>query len=249
MLGVAGARLRLALHCFTHLFVQDDKSKEILKTIGIENVSVVGNTRFDRVVKVLEQARQIPLLETFGNGHKLFVAGASEKDDEAVYIPFFNRNKDWRLIIVPNRVDDERIKAIEKQYDGTCVRYTRATMENIRNAGCIIIDCYGLLSAVYKYADLAFVGGGFGRGVHSVLEAAVYSVPLLVGPENSRSCEVQSLFECGGAVETTDAYDFGEKVKMLYNDKDYSARIAKAAGDYVLSNAGATARIFNEIGL
>lgn len=249
MLGVAGARLRLALHCFTHLFVQDDKSKEILKTIGIENVSVVGNTRFDRVVKVLEQARQIPLLETFGNGHKLFVAGASEKDDEAVYIPFFNRNKDWKLIIVPNRVDDERIKAIEKQYDGTCVRYTRATMENIRNAGCIIIDCYGLLSAVYKYADLAFVGGGFGRGVHSVLEAAVYSVPLLVGPENSRSCEVQSLFECGGAVETTDAYDFGEKVKMLYNDKDYSARIAKAAGDYVLSNAGATARIFKEIGL
>ncbi len=249
MLGVAGARLRLALHCFTHLFVQDDKSKEILKTIGIENVSVVGNTRFDRVVKVLEQARQIPLLETFASGHKLFVAGASEKDDEAVYIPFFNRNKDWRLIIVPNRVDDERIKAIEKQYDGTCVRYTRATMENIRNAGCIIIDCYGLLSAVYKYADLAFVGGGFGRGVHSVLEAAVYSVPLLVGPENSRSCEVQSLFECGGAVETTDAYDFGKKVKMLYDDKDYSARIAKAAGDYVLSNAGATARIFNEIGL
>ena len=249
MLGVAGARLRLALHCFTHLFVQDDKSKEILKTIGIENVSVVGNTRFDRVVKVLEQARQIPLLETFGDGHRLFVAGASEKDDEAVYIPFFNRNKDWKLIIVPNRVDDERIKAIEKQYEGTCVRYTRATMENIHNADCVIIDCYGLLSAVYKYADLAFVGGGFGKGVHSVLEAAVYSVPLLVGPENSRSCEVQSLFECGGAVETTDAYDFGEKVKMLYDDKDYSARVAKAAGNYVVGNAGATARIFNEIGL
>ena len=249
MLGVVGARLRLALHCFTHLFVQDDKSKEILKTIGINNVSVVGNTRFDRVVKVFEQARQIPLLETFGNGRRVFVAGASERDDEAVYIPYFNNNKDWKLIIVPNRVDDERVKAIERQYEGTCVRYTRATMENIHNADCIIIDCYGLLSAVYKYADIAFVGGGFGKGVHSVLEAAVYSVPLLVGPENRHSCEVQSLLGCGGAVETSDAYDFGEKIKQLCHDEDYSLRIGKTAGNYVLGNACATAKIFKEIGL
>ena len=249
MLGVAGGRMRLALHSFTHLFVQDDKSKEILKTIGIDNVSVVGNTRFDRVVKVLEQSRQIPLLETFANGNQVFVAGASEKDDEAVYIPYFNNNKGWKLIIVPNRLDDERIKAIEKQYNGTCVRYTRATMENVHNADCIIIDCFGMLSAVYKYASLAFVGGGFGRGVHSVLEAAVYGVPLLIGPENHRSCEAQNLFRCGGAVEAVDAYDFGEKVKMLYDDKAYSAGVGEAAGNYIQANVGATARIFEEIGL
>ena len=249
MLGVVGARLRLAMHCFTRLFVQDDKSKAVLKTIGIENVSVVGNTRFDRVVRVLEQARQIPLIEAFSNGNQVFVAGASEKDDEAVYIPYFNKNRDWKLIIVPNRLDDERIKAIEKQYEGTCVRYTRATMENIHNADCIIVDCFGLLSVVYKYASLAFVGGGFGRGVHSVLEAAVYSVPLLIGPENHRSCEAQSLFRCGGAVEALDAYDFGQKVEMLYNDKDYAASVGAAAGNYVMANAGATAKIFEEIGI
>ena len=249
MLGVAGARLRMALHCFTHLFVQDEKSKEVLKTIGINNVSVVGNTRFDRVVKVLEQARQIPLLETFGNGNPLFVAGCSEKDDEAIYLPFFNKNKDWKLIVVPNRVDDERIKAIEKQYEGMCVRYTRATMENIRNAGCIIIDCYELLSIVYKYADVAFVGGSFGKGVHNVLEAAVYGVPMLVGPESHRSREAQNLFDCGGAVKVSDAYDFGEKVRMLCCDKEYSAGVGAAAGKYVMANAGATARIFDEIGL
>ena len=249
MLGVAGGRLRLALHCFTHLFVQDDKSKAILKTIGIDNVSVVGNTRFDRVVKVLEQARQIPLLEAFANGNHVFVAGAAEKDDEAVYIPCFNNNKGWKLIIVPNRLDDERIKAIEKQYNGTCVRYTRATMENVRNADCIIVDCFGLLSAVYKYASLAFVGGSFGRGVHSVLEAAVYGVPLLIGPENHRSCEAQNLFRCGGAVEAVDAYDFGEKVRMLYDDKEYAATVGEAARNYIMTNVGATARIFEEIGL
>ena len=247
--SVLGARLRLALHCFTHIFVQDEKSKEMLKTIGVYNVSVVGNTRFDRVVRILEQAHQLPLLEAFSEGNKVFVAGASEKDDEAVFIPYFNRNRDWKLIVVPNKFDDERIKAIEKQYAGTCVRYTRATMENIHNADCIIVDCYGLLPVIYKYADLAYVGGGFGKGVHSVLEAAVYSVPLLIGPENNHSPEAQNLFECGGAVKAQDAYDFGLKVKALDGDKEYSASVGAAAGNYVMKNAGATARIFDELGI
>ena len=245
--SVLGARLRLALHCFTHIFVQDEKSKEMLKTIGVYNVSVVGNTRFDRVVRILEQAHQLPLLEAFSEGNKVFVAGASEKDDEAVFIPYFNRNRDWKLIVVPNKFDDERIKAIEKQYAGTCVRYTRATMENIRNADCVIIDCFGLLSIVYKYGDIAFVGGSYGKGVHNVLDAAVYGVPGLIGPENKRSCEARSLIACGGIVEASDAYDFGEKIKTLAGDADYSARTGVAAGNYVKRNAGATKRIFNEI--
>lgn len=248
-LGVAGSRLRLALHCFTHLFVQDEKSKEVLKTIGINNVSVVGNPRFDRVVKVLEQARQIPLLETFASEGPVFVAGGSEKDDEAVYMPFFNKNREWKLIVVPSHVGDERIKAVEKQYEGTCVRYSRATMENIHNADCVIIDTYELLSVVYKYGDIAFVGGSFGKGVHNVLEAAVYGVPLLVGPENTHSREAQNLFDCGGAVKAHDAYDFGVKVKELYENKEYSAKVGAMAGEYVMKNAGATARIFDEINL
>lgn len=247
MLGVVGARLRLALHCFTHLFVQDEKSKEILKTIGVNNVSVVGNTRFDRVVRVLEQSRQIPLLEVFGEDSRVFVAGGSERDDEAVYMPYFNNNAEWKLIVVPNHIDDERIKAIEEQYEGTCVRYTRATMENIRNARCIIIDCNDLLSTVYKYADLAFVGGSFGKGVHNVLEAAVYGAPLLIGPECHQSFEAQSLFSVGGAVKVSDAYDFGIKVDMLSADKVYSDKVGAAAAAYVAENAGATTRIFNEI--
>lgn len=248
MLGVTGARLRLALHCFTHLFVQDDKSKEVLKTIGIDNVSVVGNTRFDRVVKVLEKSRQIPLLETFGEGSRVFVAGGSEKDDEAVYMPFFNKNADWKLIVLPNRVDDERIKDVEKQYEGICVRYTRATMENIRKAGCIIIDCCELLSTIYKYGDIAFVGGSFGKGVRNVLEAAVYGVPLLIGPECNHSYEAHRLFECGGAVKVANAYDFVVKMNQL-SDESYSVGIGVTAGRYVMENSGATAKIFTEIGL
>ena len=248
MLGIVGARLRLALHCFTHLFVQDDKSKENLKSIGINNVSVVGNTRFDRVVRVLEQARQIPLLEVFGEDARVFVAGCSERDDEAVYMPYFNKKADWKLIILPNRIDDERIKAIEEQYEGTCVRYTRATMENIRNARCVIIDSSDLLPVVYKYADLAFIGGSFGRGAHNVLDAAVYGVPLLIGPECNHSYEAHRLFECGGAVKVANAYDFVVKMNQL-SDESYSVGIGVAAGRYVMENSGATAKIFSEIGL
>ena len=249
MMGAAGARLRLALHCFTHIFVQDDRSKELLKTIGVDNVSVVGNTRFDRVVKILEQARQLPLLEAFGSDRRVFVAGAVEKGDEAVFIPYFNRNREWKLIVVPNRFSDERVKAIEKQYDGRCVRYTRATMENIQAADCVIVDSFGLLSTVYKYGDIAFVGGSFGKGVHNVLEAAVYGVPVLVGPGISRSREAQALVACGGAVGAHDVYDFGEKVKALAVDGDYSSRVGVTACNYVKRNAGATARIFKWLGL
>lgn len=248
MLGIVGARLRLALHCFTHLFVQDDKSKENLKSIGINNVSVVGNTRFDRVVRVLEQARQIPLLEVFGEDARVFVAGCSERDDEAVYMPYFNKKADWKLIILPNRIDDERIKSIEEQYEGACVRYTRATMENIRNARCVIIDSSDLLPVVYKYADLAFIGGSFGRGAHNVLDAAVYGVPLLIGPECNHSYEAHRLFECGGAVKVANAYDFVVKMNQL-SDESYSVGIGVAAGRYVMENSGATAKIFSEIGL
>lgn len=247
MLGVSGGRLRLALHCFTHLFVQDEKSREILATIGVRNVSVVGNTRFDRVIKVLEQSRQIPLLEIFSENGSVFVAGASEKDDEAVYIPFFNSNKGWKLIISPKCLDDECIKSIEKQFEGTCVRYTRATMDNIHNADCVIIDSCELKSIVYRYGDIAFVGGSFGKGVHNVLEAAVYGVPLLIGPECRRSPEAQGLFDNGGALKVNDAYDFGEKMRLLCADKGFAARIGAAATEYVKNNAGATTRIYNRI--
>ena len=103
------------------------------------------------------------------------------------------------------------------------------------------------LSKVYKYGNIAFVGGSFGRGVHNVLEAAVYGIPVVIGPENNRSCEAQSLIACGGIVEALDAYDFGEKIKAIADDADYSARIGVTAGNYVKRNAGVTAKIFNEI--
>ena len=245
-----GGRYRLAPHAFTHLFVQNDKSKELLRSIGIENVTVVGDTRFDRVVKILEQARQLPLVDAFVEGErKVFVVGSSWGDDEAVYMPYFNCHREWKMIIASHEVDEERVKKIEEQYDGRCVRYTKATIEEVREADCLIIDCYGLLSSIYRYGDAAYVGGGFGVGIHNVLEAAVYGIPVFFGPNNKKFQEAQMLKACGGGIEIASTIALAEKMDSFAANPNELETAGKAAGSYVTDNAGASARIFKSLGL
>ena len=245
-----GGRYRLALHCFTHLFVQNVKSKELLKSIDIDDVTVVGDTRFDRVTKILEQARQLPLVDAFAEGdRKVFVVGSSWGDDEAVYMPFFNKHREWKLIIASHEVNEERVARIVEQYEGKCVRYSTATMDEVVQADCLIVDCYGLLSSIYRYGDMAYVGGGFGAGIHNVLEAAVYGIPVFFGPNNRKFQEAQLLKGCGGGLEIIATCDLEERMNAFAADEALLKRAGKAAGDLVSTNAGATARIFKHLGL
>ena len=245
-----GGRYRLALHCFDRIFVQNEKSKELLKTIKVENVSVVGDTRFDRVAKILKQARQLPLVEAFVEGdRKVFVVGSSWGNDEAIYMPYFNEHKDWKLIIASHEVNEERIKAITTQYKGVCVRYTKATMEEVKAADCLIVDCFGLLSSIYRYGDIAYVGGGFGVGIHNVLEAAVYGLPVFFGPNNAKFQEAQCLKACGGGIEIASTFAFGEKMDFFTSNPEAEKAAGEAAGKYVSGNAGASQKIFDELGL
>lgn len=245
-----GGRYRLTLHSFNHLFVQNVKSKELLRSIGVNNATVVGDTRFDRVIKILEQARQLPLVDAFvEGGRKVFVVGSSWGEDEAIYMPYFNSHREWKMIIASHEVDDERIKKIQTQYEGRCVRYTKATIEEVREADCLIIDCYGLLSSIYRYGDVAYVGGGFGVGIHNVLEAAVYGVPVFFGPNNRKFQEAQALKACGGGLEISSTVALAEKMNLFAADVQALEAAGKAAGNYVLDNSGATAKIFKELGL
>lgn len=245
-----GGRYRMALHCFDHLFVQNEHSRALLKSVGVENATVVGDTRFDRVTKILEQARQLPLVDAFVEGErKVFVVGSSWGDDEAVYMPFFNAHKEWKLIIASHEVNEERISAITSHYEGVCVRYSTATMDEVRSADCLIVDCYGLLSSIYRYGSMAFVGGGFGVGIHNVLEAAVYGIPVFFGPNNRKFQEAQLLKACGGGFEIIATCDFAEQMNAFAADASLLQRAGKAAGDLVSTNAGATARIFKHLGL
>ena len=245
-----GGRYRLALHCFDRLFVQNDESKALLKSVGIEKVTVVGDTRFDRVAKILEQARQLPLVDAFiDGGRKVFVVGSSWGEDEAVYMPYFNAHREWKLIIASHEVSEARVAAIVSQYEGTCVRYSTASIDEARSADCLIVDCYGLLSSIYRYGALAYVGGGFGAGIHNVLEAAVYGVPVFFGPNNAKFQEAQALKACGGGIEVIATCDFAERMDAFVADGKQLERAGKAAGGLVSDGAGATARIFAHLGL
>ena len=245
-----GGSYRLALHCFDHLFVQNDESKALLKSVGVEKATVVGDTRFDRVAKILEQARQLPLVDAFlEDGRKVFVAGSSWGEDEAVYMPYFNAHRDWKLIIASHEVNEERVSAIVSQYEGACVRYSTATIDEARCADCLIVDCYGLLSSIYRYATVAYVGGGFGAGIHNVLEAAVYGVPVFFGPNNAKFQEARSLKACGGGIEIIATCDFAGRMDAFAVDGGLLESAGKAAGGLVSDGLGATARIFAHLGL
>ena len=245
-----GGRYRMSLHAFTHLFVQNEQSKQLLCSVNVKNVTVVGDTRFDRVIKILEQARQLPLIEAFVDGdRKVFVVGSSWGQDEAIYMSYFNAHKEWKLIIASHEVNDERVAAIVKQYAGKCVRYSNATMEDVRDADCLIIDCYGLLSSIYRYGDVAYVGGGFGVGIHNVLEAAVYGIPVLFGPNNRKFQEAQMLKACGGGIEIVGQNDVRDVMDRFASDAAALKAAGEAAGAYVADNAGASAKIFGALGL
>ena len=138
---------------------------------------------------------------------------------------------------------------MQENVRGNCVRYTQASMDDVRTAKCLIIDCFGLLSSIYRYGDVAYVGGGFGVGIHNILEAAVYGIPVFFGPNNKKFQEAQQLKACGGGIEIVSREDFEQKMTLLDNDVEAAKRAGEAAGNYVSQNAGASAKIFKLLGL
>lgn len=237
------------LRCFTHFFVQNEKSKHLLHTIGIDTVDVVGDTRFDRVLQIKEKAQQLPIVEAFKADKKVFVAGSSWAPDEDIFIPFMNECKDWKMIIAPHVISEEHLKRIEEKCKGKTVRYTATTPEEAAQAQCLLIDCFGLLSSVYHYGEVAYVGGGFGVGIHNVLEAVVWKMPVLFGPNHQRFQEAQELIKAKGGFEITDSSSFAHMMQQFMTQQEYLRLSGEAAGSYVESKAGATHQILKQIDL
>lgn len=237
------------LRCFTHFFVQNEKSKHLLHTIGIDTVDVVGDTRFDRVLQIKEKARQLPIVEAFKADKKVFVAGSSWAPDEDIFIPFMNECKGWKMIIAPHVISEEHLKRIEEKCKGKTVRYTATTPEEAAQAQCLLIDCFGLLSSVYHYGEVAYVGGGFGVGIHNVLEAVVWKMPVLFGPNHKRFQEAQELIKAKGGFEITDSSSFAHMMQQFMTQQEYLRLSGEAAGSYVESKAGATHKILKQIDL
>lgn len=181
-----GRQYGRVLKCFTHFFVQNEESRQLLAKIGITNVEITGDTRFDRVLQIAAEASELPVVNAFKQGRKVFVAGSSWQPDEDIFIRFFNEHPEWKLIIAPHVIGEDHLEQILSKFDRHAVRYTQATLADAELADCMIIDCYGLLSSIYRYGEVAYVGGGFGVGIHNVLEAAVWCMPVIFGPNNKR---------------------------------------------------------------
>ena len=242
-----GYEYRLVLKCFTHLFVQNETSKQLLAGLGIHNVSISGDTRFDRVLQIKEQSKQLPVVEAFRQNYKVFIAGSSWQPDEELFIRFFNEHKDWRIIIAPHVIGEDHLQQILSRLDRKTVRYTQTNAEEASSADCLIIDCFGLLSSIYHYGDVAYIGGGFGVGIHNVLEAAVWGIPVIFGPNNKHFNEAQSLLADKGGFEITDYDGFKSIMSKLMTDEAFLAASGKKAGENVKKSAGATTRILNGI--
>ena len=239
-----------ALGYFKHLFVQDRHSKDLLKSIGITDVSIVGDTRADRVLEVAAASKQFPIIETFVNGDPTFIAGSSWPADEELFIPYFHTKPDWKLIIAPHEIHEEHLVQIEAMLKGRdYIRLSQATLENIKGYDTLIIDCFGMLSSIYRYGHIAYIGGGFGVGIHNVLEAAVFDIPVLFGPNNQRFREAQDLKRLKGGFEITDAYSLRILIDKFISDPGFLKKAGKNAGDYVRSSSGTADRILGEIGL
>lgn len=245
-----GGQYYKVLTRITHFFVQNEESLRLLATRGVTNATVVGDTRFDRVLEIHQAARQLPLVERFkGDCNKVLVAGSSWQPDEELFIDYFNRHPEMKLIIAPHVVDENHLAWIESRLNRPSMRYTRAlgTNADLSRVDCLIIDCYGLLSSIYRYGEISYVGGGFGVGIHNVLEAAVYGIPVLFGPNNQRFREARQLLAEGGAFEIHDATGFAATMDRLFTDEAFLAQSGECAGRYVKDNAGAADAVLKAI--
>lgn len=243
---------RCWLRWYTGIFVQDERSRRLLEDAGIEGAVVAGDTRFDRVADIRNAARDIPELSRFrdSDDRPIAVAGSSWPLDEEVYLPWFRRNKDrMKLVIAPHEFDDARIKKLCSAEGLACVGFSQLKSDPVLadKADCIVMDCFGLLSSAYRYGDVAYVGGGFGAGIHNINEAAVYGIPVVFGPNHGRFLEAGDLIGAGGGFSVGSAEELSDLMEGRLADKEARREAGRRADAYIRSKLGATDRVFRSI--
>jgi len=242
-----GSFFRGMLKKFEKIFVQDKRSFDLLSGIGVEKVVLAGDTRFDRVVEIAGTARDIAQLEHFRGGEKIFLAGSSWKPDEEIiaeYINKFPQRMKW--VFAPHEIDISNIERLERLFKVKSVRFSDFN-ENSSDARVLIIDNIGMLSSAYKHAYIAAIGGGFGKGIHNILEPACWGIPVIFGPNYEKFKEAVDLKEAGGAMSFGTFDDFNRILDLWLSDEKIYANSAQIASNYVKENAGATKIIIKEI--
>lgn len=245
-----GNWFRKQLSCFTHFFLQDKSSELLLHSIGYTNTTIAGDTRFDRVYEISKNTTSYPFVQQFCKNTSTFIIGSSWNDDERVISQAFKTLNTYKLIIAPHEIDEQHIQSIEEKFSvyGNCIRYTKATDATITNVNVLIIDNIGMLSSLYQYATIAYIGGGFGKGIHNILEAATFGLPIIFGPNYHKFLEAKELISQKGAFTINDVADLESTLHYLSiksNQESASANSKK----YIQSNIGATNKILSFINI
>jgi len=237
---------RNLLKCFTTIFVQDQSSKSLLNQYDICNVIVAGDTRFDRVVQIAKSSHSDSILETFASHSErpILIAGSTWQPDEDLLIKYFLSHNNLRLIIVPHELDAAHLNRLRHRLGNNAVFYTEATLDSLNDCRCLVLDTMGLLSSAYRYGQIAYIGGGFGVGIHNTLEAAVYAMPVVFGPNYKKFREACDLIDCNGGFSVADYAELEQVLNMLLLD---NVEAGVNAGNYVKNNCGATPIIMKGI--
>lgn len=235
------------LHAFKHIFVQDQASAALLQQHGIEQVSVAGDTRFDRVSEVRKQAKDLPIVEGFVSGaEQVIVAGSTWPQDEQLFARYLSEREDVKLVLVPHEIDAEHLHRIFQLFEGRYVRYTEAKPMSLDKCRVLLVDTIGVLSSIYRYGHVAYIGGGFGVSIHNTLEAAVYGMPVVFGPTWQKFREAHGLLNAGAAMTVKNYREFAYALDTAFATRH---RMGLAATNYVNSELGATNKILKHLNL
>jgi 3-deoxy-D-manno-octulosonic-acid transferase len=243
-----GGFYRKALTTFSHFFVQYESSKLLLQKIGFTNVTISGDTRYDRVSEILERDNTLPFIEEFIDGKTTVVFGSSWPKDESMFTDFINRSEGAKFIIAPHTIGPDHINAIKGSITKKTVLFSEKEGKNLAGYDVFIIDTIGLLTRIYSYADLAYVGGGFGTsGLHNILEPAAFGVPIIIGPNHQKFPEAVALVHMGGCIAVKDKQEMEDALSSLLHNDDYREETGHIAGTFVSMNRGALNTILKHI--
>ena len=244
-----GGFYRNALKTFDYFFVQNKSSKELLQSIGYNNVKVSGDTRFDRVVSILERDNTLDFIEEFKDNKTTIVIGSSWPKDEELLVNYINQSSDdLKFIIAPHNIKQEQILELKNSIKKNTVLFSEKENQNLANFNVFIIDTIGILTKIYSYADIAYVGGGFGNpGVHNILEPATFGVPIVIGPNYSHFAEATALVNMDGCVSIQNQNQLNEALNLLLQNEDERFEKGHICNTFVQMNKGATSIIIKHI--
>lgn len=246
----SGLQYGKMLRYYTHFFVQDEGSAQLLKEHHIQQVTVAGDTRIDRVIEIQKETRQLPAIEKFADANALvFIAGSSWAPDEDIFIDYFNTHPALKLIVAPHEIHESHLAEIEEKLQRPYIRYSQVTEDNAMQQDCLIIDSFGLLSSIYRYGHIGYIGGGFGVGIHNLAEAAVYGIPVIFGPNYAKFREAHGLIAHGGGFTIGHKTAFNQQMDLFTNDPSTRIEAGEKAKTYIFANAGATKKIMQHLSL